>query len=48
MASDVYSLGLVCYEMLTWQLPWRGTPFQVGLSRLIFGHFGSRKAWDPG
>lgn len=30
MASDVFSLGMVLYELLAWQLPWRGTPFQVG------------------
>ncbi len=30
MASDIYSYGLVLYELLTWKLPWHGTPFQVG------------------
>lgn len=31
-ASDVYSFGLVLFELLTWQLPWRFrdvSPFQV-------------------
>lgn len=31
MASDIFSLGLVLFELLAWQLPWRGgTPYQVG------------------
>ncbi len=30
MASDIFSYGLVLYELLTWQLPWRGSsPYQV-------------------
>jgi serine/threonine protein kinase len=28
-ASDVYSFGMVLYELLTWTLPWHASPYKV-------------------
>lgn len=34
--SDVYSFGLVLFELLTWQLPWGGaSPFKVRRRRHV-------------
>lgn len=47
-AADVYSFGLILWELLTWQLPWADLgPFQVGLS-LMCMHQTDRKAQEDG
>lgn len=48
-ASDVFSFGLVLYEMLTWRLPWEGkTAFEVSWCRGRVGMLGLHLPRLPG